>query len=407
MIDEANVSILNTYKRFPLTLSHGQGSYVYDESGTEYLDFGAGIAVNSLGHNHPKIIKAITEQASKLIHVSNLYFTRPQLDLADKLRDLIGPGKIFYSNSGAEANECLIKLARSYGSKEGRFEIITTDNSFHGRTMAGISATGQEKVKKSFYPLLPGFKHVAYNDAHALEFAISKDSVAVMIEGIQGEGGIIPATPEYLLKVRKICDKHNLLLFIDSIQCGFYRSGNFQSYTTILGKSDFLPDGISMAKGLGAGLPIGASWIADKFTCYLPQGSHGSTFSGNPLVTHTALAAIDVIEKDGVLENIRACGTLLKSSLTNFKEEFPTLIKDVRGLGLMLGVEFNNIKTPADLGEISASGYISYLCMKEKLLLVPAGANTIRFVPSYIVTEDECKKAIDILHQILKKLQIP
>lgn len=404
MIDEANVSILNTYKRFPIVLTHGQGSLVYDEDGKEYLDFGAGIAVNSLGHNHPQIVKAISEQAGKFIHVSNLYFTRAQLNLADKLVSLIGPGKIFYSNSGAEANECLIKLARSYGSKEGRFEIITTDNSFHGRTMAGISATGQEKVKKSFYPLLPGFKHVAYNDANALEFAISKDTVAVMLEGIQGEGGIIPATPEYLLKVRKICDKHNLLLFIDSIQCGFYRSGNFQSYTTILGKSDFLPDGISMAKGLGAGLPIGASWIADKFTSYLPQGSHGSTFSGNPLVTQTALTAINLIENEGILENIRTQGNFLKSSLNSLQEKFPSLINGVRGLGLMLGIEFNEIEKPSDMGDITNAGYISYLAMKEGLLLIPAGANTLRFVPSYIVTRAECEKAISILEGLINKL---
>jgi acetylornithine/N-succinyldiaminopimelate aminotransferase len=404
MIDASNVSILNSYKRFPIVLRHGQGSVVYDEDGKDYLDFGAGIAVNSLGHNHPKIVRAISEQASKIIHVSNLYFTRAQLDLADKLISLIAPGKIYYSNSGAEANECLIKLARSYGSKEGRFEIITTDNSFHGRTMAGISATGQEKVKKSFYPLLPGFKHVAYNDANALEFAISKDTVAVMIEGVQGEGGIIPATPEYLLKIRKICDKHNLLLFIDSIQCGFYRTGNFLSYNTILGKTDFLPDGISMAKGLGAGLPIGASWIADKFTSYLPQGSHGSTFGGNPLVTQTALTAINLIENEGILENIKTQGNFLKSSLNSLLEKFPKQVKAVRGLGLMLGIEFNDIDKPTDMADLTNAGYLSYLAMKEGLLLVPAGSNTLRFVPSYIVTREECEKAISILEALINKL---
>ncbi len=404
MANDDQTSILNTYKRFPLTLTHGKGSKVFDTEGKEYLDFTTGIAVNSLGHCHPQIVDCIKKQSSLLLHVSNLYYNQPQIDLADKLVSLIGPGKIFYSNSGAEANECLIKLARSYGSKEGRSEIITMENSFHGRTMAGISATGQDKVKKSFYPLLPGFKHVPFNDIQALEYAIGKDTIAIMLEGIQGEGGIIPATPEYLIKVRSLCNKHNLLLFVDAIQCGFYRTGNFQSYTSILGEADFLPDGISMAKGLGAGLPIGASWINEKYTEYLPQGSHGSTFSGNPLVTKVALTTIEIIEKNSLLENINIQSSYIRGSLEQLQKETPGLIKEIRGLGLLLGIELESKPIPEELGDISLAGYVCYECMKEGLLLVPAGLQTVRLVPSYIVTEEECEQALAILKKVLLKL---
>src|ERR1700710_793768 len=244
-------NVVPSYGRFELVLTHGAGSYVFDVTGKRYLDLGGGIAVNCLGNAHPAITETLVEQSKKLIHVSNLYFTEPQGRLAAEIVKRPGPGKGFFSNHGAEANEGLFKLARKFGHDEGRFEILTAVNSFHGRTMAGIAATGQDKVKKGFEPIMPGFRHIPYNDLAAMRAAISPATVAIMIEGVQGEGGVTPATAEYLLGLRQLCDEKKLLLFIDSVQCGHFRSGRFQSYQRILegvpGGEQFLPDGISMA----------------------------------------------------------------------------------------------------------------------------------------------------------------
>src|SRR6201996_115828 len=253
-------NVVPSYGRFELVLSHGAGSYVYDVAGQRYLDLGGGIAVNCLGHAHPAITETLIEQSQKLIHTSNLYYTEPQGRLAAELVKRIGAGKVFFCNSGAEANEGLYKLARKFGHDEGRFEILTAINSFHGRTLAGIAATGQDKVKKGFEPMTPGFRHIPYNDLEAARNAISPATVAILIEGVQGEGGVTPASAEYLLGLRQLCDEKKLLLFMDSVQCGHFRSGRFQSFQRILegpdgkplpGAENFLPDGISMAKSLG------------------------------------------------------------------------------------------------------------------------------------------------------------
>ena len=253
-----NKFVVPSYGRFDLALKRGEGSHVWDVRGKRYLDLGGGIAVCSLGHAHPEIMNALIEQSKELVHVSNLYYHAPQGRLAKKIVDHIAPGKVFFCNSGAEANEGLYKVARKSGHDEGRFEIITATNSFHGRTLAGIAATGQEKVKQGFEPIMSGFRHVPYNDLEAVENAISPATVAVLIEGIQGEGGITPATPEYLLGLRKLCDEKNLLLMIDAVQCGHFRSGRFQSYQRILegvpGGESFVPDAVSMAKSLGGDL---------------------------------------------------------------------------------------------------------------------------------------------------------
>src|SRR5580765_311530 len=242
--------VVPSYGRFEIVLSHGLGSYVHDVTGKRYLDLRAGIAVNALGHAHPAITEALVEQSRKLVHVSNFYYHEPQGRLAQALVGLIGPGKCFFGNSGVEANEGLFKLARKFGHDEGRFEILTTINSFHGRTLAGIAATGQEKVKKGFEPMVPGFRQVPYNDLEAMRAAISPATVAIMIEGIQGEGGVTPASPEYLLGLRRFCDEKKLLLFMDGVQCGHFRTGRFQSFQRILEgmANSFLPDAISMAK---------------------------------------------------------------------------------------------------------------------------------------------------------------
>src|SRR6266478_9292233 len=246
--------VVPSYGRFDIVLSHGAGSYLYDVAGKRYLDLGGGIAVTALGHAHPAITEALVEQSRKLIHTSNFYYHEPQGRLAQALVNLIGAGKCFFCNSGAEANEGLFKLARKFGHEEGRFEILTTLNSFHGRTMAGIAATGQEKIKKGFEPMVPGFRQVPFNDLEAMRAAISPATAAIMIEGVQGEGGVTPATPEYLLGLRQLCDEKKLLLLMDGVQCGHFRTGRFQSYQRILeGKPDserFVPDGIAMAKSL-------------------------------------------------------------------------------------------------------------------------------------------------------------
>src|SRR2546428_3167041 len=296
-------NVIPSYGRFDLVLSHGAGSYVYDITGKRYLDLGGGIAVCALGHAHPAITETLVEQSRKLVHVSNFYYHEPQGRLAQALLGLIGPAKCFFCNSGAEANEGLFKLARRFGHDEGRFEILTTFNSFHGRTLAGIAATGQEKIKKGFEPGVPGFRHVPFNDLEAMRAALSPATAAILVEGIQGEGGVTPATPEYLLGLRRLCDERKLLLFMDGVQDGHFRTGRFQSFQRILEdgaarsgavevadnhaqtsparrdalRSDFLPDGISMAKSLGAGFPMGAFWVRAPYADLLSAGTHGTT----------------------------------------------------------------------------------------------------------------------------------
>src|SRR5436190_8391132 len=336
-------NVIPSYGRFDLVLSHGAGCYLYDVTGKRYLDLGGGIAVSSLGHAHPAITEALVEQSRKVIHTSNFYYHESQGRLAQALVKLIGPGKCFFGNSGVEANEGLFKLARKFGHEEGRFEIITTINSFHGRTLAGIAATGQEKVKKGFEPIVPGFRQVPYNDLEAMRAAISPATVAIMIEGIQGEGGVTPASPEYLLGLRKLCDEKKLLLFMDSVQCGHFRTGRFQSYQRTLenvaGGESFLPDGISMAKSLGAGFPIGAFWVRSPYADLLGAGSHGTTYGGSPLACTVALKVLEVIQREKLAENAREVGDVLKYGLEGLARKFPGLIQKVRGLGLMIGME--------------------------------------------------------------------
>src|SRR4051812_20009668 len=305
-------NVVPSYGRFDIALSHGSGSYLFDVTGRRYLDFGGGIAVTALGHAHPAITEALVEQSRKLVHISNLYYHEPQGRLAEAIVKSIAPGKVFFCNSGAEANEGLFKLARKFGHDEGRFEIITATNSFHGRTLAGISATGQDKVKKGFEPMMPGFRHVPYNDLNAMRDAISPARVAFLIEGVKGEGGVTPATPEYLLGLRALCDEKKLLLLMDEVQCGHFRTGKFQSFQRILeGVPDaekFLPDGLSMAKSLGNGFPIGAFWIREPHADLLGAGTHGTTYGGNLLGCAVALKVLEIIERDGLANNARKLG---------------------------------------------------------------------------------------------------
>jgi acetylornithine aminotransferase/acetylornithine/N-succinyldiaminopimelate aminotransferase len=403
-----NNHVVPTYGRFDLVLSHGSGSRLWDVAGRQYLDFGGGIAVCSLGHASPDITDALVEQSRKLVHTSNFYYHSPQGELAKALCSLIGPGKCFFSNSGVEANEGLFKLARKFGHDEGRFEIITTVNSFHGRTLAGIAATGQDKVKKGFEPMVPGFKHVPYNDLAAMRDAISPATAAILIEGIQGEGGVTPATPEYLLGLRKLCDEKKILLLMDSVQCGHFRSGRFQSFQRILenipGGETFLPDGISMAKSLGGGFPMGAFWVRAPYADLLSAGSHGTTYGGSPLGCAVALRILSVIDREKLMENTRNTGERLKTSLQALSTKHPGVIKAVRGLGFMIGIELGSDIPGLTMEGKTYAARFANLCQEAGLLVIPAGTHIIRLLPALNLKPEEAFEGLGIITQLVEKL---
>ena len=401
-------NVVPSYGRFDLVLSHGMGSYVFDVGGKRYLDLGSGIAVCCLGHASPDITEALVEQSKKLIHVSNLYFTEPQGRLAGEIIKRIGPGKCFFSNSGAEANEGLFKLARKFGHDEGRFEILTAVNSFHGRTMAGIAATGQDKVKKGFEPIMPGFRHIPYNDLEAARNAISPATVAIMIEGVQGEGGVTPATAEYLLGLRALCDEKKLLLLMDSVQCGYYRTGKFMSYQRILegvpGGEKFLPDGLSMAKSIGGGFPIGAFWVRGPYADLLGPGMHASTFGGTPLACAVALKILEVVDRDKLDQNALKLGAWMQSELDRLADKYPTVVKGSRGIGFMLGLELVE-KIPA----LAASDKTQAVQVVNRLhaagvLTVPAGTQVIRLLPPLNLKPQEAGEGIAKIEEVVKAL---
>jgi acetylornithine/N-succinyldiaminopimelate aminotransferase len=400
--------VVPSYGRFDLALSHGSGSYVFDFAGKRYLDLGAGIAVCSLGHANAEITRALAEQSQKLVHVSNLYYTEPQGRLAEALVKQIAPGKVFFSNSGGEANEGLFKLARKFGHDEGRFEIITALNSFHGRTMAGIAATGQEKVKKGFEPMVQGFKHVPYNDLKAMREAISPATAAILIEGVQGEGGVTPAAPEYLLGLRQLCDEKKLLLLMDEVQCGFARTGRFMSYQRIFegvsGGEKFLPDGISMAKSIAGGLPMGAFWARAPYADLLGPGAHATTFGGTPLVCAVALKVMEVIQRDKLADNARQIGAYLQGELTRMMKQYPSVIVAVRGLGLMLGFELAQ-KIPAFSQSPKTPSLQFVNRMHEAgVLTIPAGNQVIRFLPPLNLSRSEAEEGVAAIETLVKQL---
>lgn len=401
-------NVVPSYGRFPLAFSHGLGSQLWDVGGRRYLDFGSGIAVCSLGHANPEIADTLNQQARKLMHVSNLYYTGPQGQLAEEIVKRIAPGKVFFCNSGAEANEGLYKVARKFGHDEGRFEILTAFNSFHGRTLAGISATGQEKVKKGFEPMVQGFRHIPYNDLEAARAAISPATVAILIEGIQGESGVTPATVDYLLGLRKLCDEKKMLLLMDGVQCGHFRTGRFQSFQRILedhgGAGSFLPDGISMAKSLGGGFPIGAFWLRQPLGDLLSAGTHGTTFGGNPLGCAVALKIISVIERDRLADNARNTGGHLKESLLELRDRFPKIIKEVRGLGFMIGIELQSEIPALARSEKAYSIQIINRLHEAGLLTVPSGTHIIRLLPALNLTPAEADEGFGIIEKVISTL---
>jgi acetylornithine/N-succinyldiaminopimelate aminotransferase len=398
--------IVPSYARFDLVFERGEGSYVWDVGGRRYLDLGGGIAVCTLGHANPEITETLAEQSQKLIHVSNLYYTEPQARLAKRIVELIAPGRVFFCNSGAEANEGLFKLARKFGHDEGRYEIITAVDSFHGRTLAGIAATGQEKVKKGFEPIVPGFKQVPFNDLEAMRAAITKSTAAILIEAIQGESGITIATPEYLVGLRRLCDEHNLLLLLDEVQAGHFRTGKFHSWQRILedGDFDFLPDGISMAKALGGGFPIGGFWVREKFGGLLSAGTHASTFGGTPLACAVAERILDVIERQDLMANARRIGDFLVDRLRRIQGKYPRVMSDVRGLGLMIGIEFEPKLSTFTNEEKSPAIQIVNRLHEKGVLTVPAATSVIRLLPPLNLSESEANEGLQAIEEVITDL---
>ena len=375
--------LMQVGRRLPVTFVRGKGCLVYDEAGREYLDLVAGIAVNLLGHAHPDVVAALTAQASSLIHTSNLYFTQPQVELAQRLVELSFPSRVFFCNSGAEANEAAIKLARKWGkrNRDGAFEIITTTGSFHGRTLAAVTAGGQHKYSDPFTPLPEGFVHVPYNDLDAIKAATNERTVGVMLEPVMGEIGIIPSAPGYLAAVRAWCDSRNLLLILDEVQTGLARTGRWFAHQ----HHDITPDVMTLAKGLGGGVPIGACLAAPRADVFEP-GDHGSTFGGNPLACAAAVAVLSVIERDGLVGHAAEMGGVLHEALLDLGA------KEVRGLGLMQAFEFAEPRAKA----------FQQACLEAGLIVNAVDDNSVRLVPPLIIGTAEIDRAHSVMRKAIK-----
>jgi acetylornithine/N-succinyldiaminopimelate aminotransferase len=379
--------VMNTYNR-TLVLTHGRGSKVWDADGNVYLDFAGGIAVLPVGHAHPVVAEAIREQAGRALHFSNLYYNQNQAVLAKKLAEVSMGGKCFFCNSGAEANEGLVKLARQWGHDSGRHEVICMKQSFHGRTLAMIAATGQDKVKKGFDPLPEGFVHAEFNNLDSVKKLVGPKTVAVLVEAVQGEGGVIPATDEFMKGLRALCDEKNILLLCDEVQCGLGRTGHwfaFQGY-------GITPDAFSLAKGLGSGCPIGAVVAAPKLADVFKPGQHASTFGGGPLACAAAIATLQVIESDGLVKRAEEMGQLFRDGLGMFVENYEH-VKEVRGVGLMIGLVLDQPAKP-----------LVDIMTRMGIMAIPTAENVVRFLPPLNVKESELEEALEILEDALNEM---
>ncbi len=382
IVDMFDHYVVPSYARERILFTRGKGTKLWDSTGKVYLDFLAGISVLNVGHSHPTVVNAIVEQASKLTHVSNLYYTEPQGRLAKAISNLALNGKCFFCNSGAEANEALIKLARLWGNETGRFEVITMRNSFHGRTIATMTATGQEKVRQGFGPLPPGFVYANFNDLDSVRSAITEHTVAVLLEAVQGEGGVIPATPEFFQGVREICNEKNILMLCDEIQCGMGRTGTwfgFQAYNVE-------PDACSLAKALGSGFPIGAVLTNRGLSDVFQPGKHASTFGGTPLACSAALATIKVIQDEGLIQNSLNMGLRLRQGLEELVSKYPN-IEAVRGKGLMQGLVLKCAAKP-----------LEQRLLDMGLITLATAGNVLRILPPLNVKPQEIDEALDMLN---------
>ena len=387
-INRADKHVMKTYGRYPIVAERGEGCRLWDVDGKAYLDFLAGVAVNNLGHCHPKVVAALREQAGRLLHCSNFYHIPQQVELAEWLCEHSFADRVFFCNSGAEANEAAMKLARKHSNEkhgEDRFEVITALASFHGRTIGAISATGQEKVKAGFTPMLDGFKHVPFGDVEAMRQAITPQSCAIMLEPLQGEGGVNVAPTGYLKAVRELCDEFDLLLIFDEVQVGCGRTGTLWAYE----QDKVVPDVMTLAKALAGGPPIGALLTTEGLAASLGPGTHGSTFGGNPLVCAAALAAMQTINEETLLDNCRSMGAYLTEKLEQLRGKY-SFIKEIRGLGLIIGVELD-----------IEGGPLVVKAMERGLLMNCTVGKVLRFVPPLIVNRAEIDEAMTILDEVL------
>jgi acetylornithine/N-succinyldiaminopimelate aminotransferase len=387
--------LMPVYPRSPVRPVRGEGVHLYGETGEQYLDFAAGIAVNLLGHGHPHLTKAIQEQAATLIHVSNLYGSPQGEALAQRLVDLTFADTVFFTNSGAEAVECAIKTARRYHHHHGnphKNVLITFKNAFHGRTIGTISATDQEKLRDGFAPLLPGFTVVAFDDLAAAEAAVDEHTAGFLLEPIQGEGGVRPASPEFMQGLRRICDEKDLMLVLDEVQCGVARTGKLYAYEHY----GIEPDILATAKGIGGGFPMGACLASEKAAAGMTIGTHGSTYGGNPLAMAAGQAVLDVVANDEFLERVTRMGERLKGALEQMIPNHDHLFEGVRGLGLMLGVK---MKT-------DSRAFVNYL-REQGLLTVAAGDNVMRVLPPLIIEEAHIAEFVERLSEAARRYEVP
>jgi acetylornithine/N-succinyldiaminopimelate aminotransferase len=377
--------VLPSYQRFPITIVRGEGSYIYDKDGKQYLDFLSGWGVSNLGHRPPAVVEAIEKQVKELIHVPNVFYTEPQGRLAKLLVENSIEGKVFFSNSGAEANEAAIKFAKLYG-KDTRYTIITAERSFHGRTSSTMAATAQDKVKKGFAPLPPGFVHVPFNDAEALQAAVDDTTVAIMLELVQGEGGINIATPEYVAAIKQICSEKDILLIVDEVQSGMGRTGPLFAYQNY----DIEPDIITSAKALASGLPVGATIAGSKVAACVKPGTHGSTFGGGSVVAAAALATLEILLKPETRQQVTELSNLLADKLAQLAAGHPC-IKQVRQQGLMIGLELDRDSKP-----------ITDACLDKGLYINTTQGNVIRLLPPLNATTEQVETAIATLDEVLR-----
>jgi len=383
-----NNFFLKTYRKYNIVFVKGDGKYIYDNKGNKYLDFFSGLSVCNLGYKDKKLVDTLIHQAKLIWHCSNLFYSLPQQKLAELIVEKTFPAaKVFFSNSGAEANECAIKLVRKYGSKTNRYEIITFKNSFHGRTIATLSATGQKKVQKGFEPLLKGFKYAKFNDINSVKKMVNKHTVAIMIEPIQGEGGVIPAEQEFLKELRKLCDKKNLVLIFDEIQTGFGRTGEFFAYQYYKVK----PDIITLAKSIANGIPLGATVVDKKYADVFDYGDHGSTFGGNLLACSVAVEVIKKIN-DKLLSHVKNVGEYFYDKLAELKNKYK-FVNSVRGIGLMLGMELN-----------FPCRNVVEKCLQNGLVINVTQEKVLRFLPPIIIEKSDVDNAVKILDNVLSEI---
>lgn len=390
LLELENANVMHTYNR-NLAIVRGEGSYVWDEEGKKYLDFTSGISVCNLGHCHPAVTAAIQAQAAKLVHCSNYYINEHTPVVAQMLNDRGLQGRCFFGNSGAEANEGMIKFARKWGSQHGgRNHIICMDNSFHGRTLGTLAATGRAKYREGFGPDVPGFSFATFNDLASIERLITPQTVAVMLEHVQGEGGVIPATPEFAKGLRKLCDDHQLLLLADEIQCGMGRTGNWFAFQ----RFGIRPDAFTIAKAIANGLPMGIFQVRAEYADVLTPGMHGTTFGGNPLASAAARATLETFIRENIIDNVRDMGQYFQSQLKALAPNY-SFIADVRGLGLMLGIE---------LTEQPLVAKITAACRERGFLILTAGEKVLRLMPPLNVTKPQIDMALGLLEQAFKTL---